>query len=84
MFRYIVQSLLLGLILVLLSKNLGRFNLFQTAFAATWTLSVIIIRFIYGQGQSQFYSNDQDAQLQMLYRFERDGPQVSIRSAQIF
>ena len=78
MSRYIVQSLLLGLLLVLLSRNLGRFNLFQTSFAATWTLSVIIIRFIYGQGQSQFYSNDQEAQLQMLYKFERDGLQVSI------
>ena len=78
MSRYIVQSLLLGLLLVLLSRNLGRFNLFQTAFAATWTLSVIIIRFMYGQEQSQFYSNDQEAQLQMLYKFERDGLQVSI------
>ena len=78
MSRYIVQSLLLGLLLVLLSRNLGRFNLFQTAFAATWTLSVIIIRFMYGQEQSQFYSNDQEAQLQMLYKFERDGLQISI------
>ncbi|NDB42203.1 MAG: hypothetical protein EB035_04430 [Actinobacteria bacterium] len=69
MLMYVVQSILLGGVLVLIARNSRAFNTYQILLAVVWTLAVIAIRFKYGIDQVTFYSNDQETQIFLVNRF---------------
>jgi hypothetical protein len=70
---YVVQSVLLGGVLVLIARKPRGFNTYQLLLAAVWTAAVIAIRFKYGTDQITFYSNDQETQIFLVNRFIKYG-----------
>ncbi len=73
MILFTLQTLVLGLLLLLFSRRSGRFNLYSCLFAVSWTVAVLTIRVIYGVDHASFYSSDQSSQLELLRKFEREG-----------
>ena len=78
---YLVQSLLLGGVLVLIARKPRGFNTYQLLLAAVWTAAVIAIRFKYGTDQVTFYSNDQETQLWLVEKLIRHGISLTPNAA---
>ncbi|MFM7493747.1 MAG: hypothetical protein ACKO2A_07550, partial [Acidimicrobiaceae bacterium] len=68
MLFYSCQALLLGLSLLLIARQNGRFSNYSILYVFIWTVSVIAIRLKYGLDQVNFYSSDQQTQLEMYER----------------
>lgn len=79
MLLYIVQSILLGGILVLIARQSRGFNGYQVLLALVWTAAVIVIKLKYGDDQVNFYSSDQLTQLEMYDRLLANGLFVTPR-----
>jgi hypothetical protein len=73
MLFYSCQALLLGLALLLIARQNGRFSNYSILYVLVWTVSVIAIRFRYGVNQVSFYSYDQQTQLEMYERLLTNG-----------
>ena len=73
MLFYSCQSLLLGLALLLIARQNGRFSNYSILYVFVWTVSVIAIRLKYGLDQVNFYSSDQQTQLEMYERLLTNG-----------
>ena len=73
MLFYSCQALLLGLALLLIARQNGRFSNYSILYVLVWTVSVIAIRFRYGVDQVSFYSYDQQTQLEMYERLLTNG-----------
>ena len=73
MLFYSCQALLLGLALLLIARQNGRFSNYSILYVFVWTVSVLAIRLKYGVDQVVFYSNDQFYQLQMYERLLTNG-----------
>ena len=67
------QALFLGLALILIARQNGRFSNYSILYVFAWTVSVIAIRLKYGVDQVNFYSSDQQAQLEMYERLLING-----------
>ena len=78
---YLVQSLLLGGVLVLIARKPRGFNAYQLLLATVWTVAVIAIRFKYGTDQDTFYSNDQETQLWLVEKLIRHGISLTPNAA---
>jgi hypothetical protein len=68
MLFYSCQALLLGLALLLIARQNGKFSNYSILYVFVWTVSVIAIRLKYGVDQVNFYSSDQQTQLEMYER----------------
>ena len=73
MLFYSCQALLLGLALLLIARQNSRFSNYSILYVLVWTVSVIAIRFRYGVDQVNFYSSDQQTQLEMYERLLTNG-----------
>ena len=73
MLFYSCQALLLGLALLLIARQNGRFSNYSILYVLVWTVSVIAIRLKYGVDQVNFYSSDQQTQLEMYERLLING-----------
>ena len=73
MLFYSCQALLLGLALLLIARQNGRFSNYSVLYVFVWTISVIAIRLKYGVDQVNFYSSDQQTQLEMYERLLING-----------
>ena len=79
MLFYSCQAILLGLALLLLARQNGRFSNYSILYVFVWTVSVIAIKLKYGVDQINFYSSDQQTQLEMYERFLINGFSLSPR-----
>ena len=70
---YSVQAFILGLALILIARENGKFSTYSVLYVITWTAAVIGIRFRYGFEQTLFYSSDQQIQLEMYQRLLTNG-----------
>lgn len=70
---YSVQAFILGLALILIARDNGKFSIYSVLYVITWTAAVIGIKFRYGVEQTLFYSNDQQIQLEMYERLLTNG-----------
>ena len=70
---YSVQAFILGLALILIARDNGKFSTYSVLYVITWTTAVIGIKFRYGFEQTLFYSSDQQAQLEMYERLLING-----------
>ena len=73
MLFYSCQALLLGLALLLIARQNGRFSNYSVLYVFVWTISVIAIRLKFGVDQVSFYSYDQQTQLEMYERLLTNG-----------
>ncbi|MFM8452504.1 MAG: hypothetical protein ACKOAQ_06540 [Acidimicrobiaceae bacterium] len=73
MLFYSCQALLLGLALLLIARQNGRFSNYSILYVFVWTVSVIAIKFKFGVDQVSFYSYDQQTQLEMYERLLTNG-----------
>ncbi|MGA1098520.1 MAG: hypothetical protein ACO3T9_06660 [Ilumatobacteraceae bacterium] len=73
MLFYSCQALLLGLALLLIARQNGKFSNYSILYVFVWTVSVIAIRLKYGVDQVNFYSSDQQTQLEMYERLLING-----------
>jgi hypothetical protein len=73
MLFYSCQALLLGLALLLIARQNGKFSNYSILYVVVWTVSVIAIRLKYGVDQVNFYSSDQQTQLEMYERLLING-----------
>jgi hypothetical protein len=73
MLFYSCQAILLGLALLLIARQNGKFSSFSILYVFVWTVSVIAIRLKYGVDQVSFYSYDQQTQLEMYERLLTNG-----------
>jgi hypothetical protein len=73
MLFYSCQAILLGLALLLVARQNGKFNNYSILYVFVWTVSVIAIRLKYGVDQVNFYSSDQQTQLEMYERLLING-----------
>ena len=73
MLLYSCQALLLGLALLLIARQNGKFSNYSILYVFVWTVSVIAIRLKYGVDQVNFYSSDQQTQLEMYERLLING-----------
>ncbi len=73
MLFYSVQAFILGLALILIARNNGKFSTYSVLYVITWTAAVVGIKFRYGVEQTLFYSNDQQIQLEMYERLLTNG-----------
>jgi hypothetical protein len=73
MLFYSCQALLLGLALLLIARQNGRFSSYSILYVFVWTVSVIAIRLKFGVDQVSFYSYDQQTQLEMYERLLTNG-----------
>ena len=73
MLFYSCQALLLGLALLLIARQNGKFSNYSILYVFVWTVSVIAIRLKYGVDQVNFYSSDQQTQLEMYERLLLNG-----------
>ena len=73
MLFYSCQALLLGLALLLIARQNGKFSNYSILYVFVWTVSVIAIRLKYGVDQVSFYSYDQQTQLEMYERLLTNG-----------
>jgi hypothetical protein len=73
MLFYLCQAILLGLALLLIARQNGKFSNYSILYVFVWTVSVIAIRLKYGVDQVNFYSSDQQTQLEMYERLLVNG-----------
>ena len=73
MLFYSVQAFILGLALILIARDNGKFSTYSVLYVITWTAAVIGIKFRYGVEQTLFYSSDQQIQLEMYERLLTNG-----------
>ena len=73
MLFYSCQALLLGLALLLIARLKGKFSIYSILYISVWTVSVIAIRLKFGVDQVNFYSSDQQTQLEMYERLLTNG-----------
>ncbi|MFZ9591359.1 MAG: hypothetical protein ACO29R_06950 [Ilumatobacteraceae bacterium] len=73
MLFYSCQAILLGLALLLIARQNGKFSIYSILYVFVWTVSVIAIRLKYGVDQVNFYSSDQQTQLEMYERLLING-----------
>ena len=73
MLFYSCQALLLGLALLLIARQNGKFSNYSILYVFVWTVSVSAIRLKYGVDQVNFYSSDQQTQLEMYERLLING-----------
>ena len=73
MLFYSCQALLLGLALLLVARQNGKFSNYSVFYVFVWTVSVIAIKLKYGVDQDSFYSYDQQTQLEMYERLLTNG-----------
>ena len=73
MLFYSCQAILLGLALLLIARQNGKFSNYSILYVFVWTVSVIAIRLKYGVDQVNFYSSDQQTQLEMYERLLTNG-----------
>jgi hypothetical protein len=73
MLFYLCQAILLGLALLLIARQNGKFSNYSILYVFVWTVSVIAIRLKYGVDQVNFYSSDQQTQLEMYERLLING-----------
>jgi len=73
MLFYSCQAILLGLALLLIARQNGKFSNYSILYIFVWTVSVIAIRLKYGVDQVSFYSYDQQTQLEMYERLLTNG-----------
>jgi len=73
MLFYSCQALLLGLALLLIARQNGKFSNYSILYVFVWTVSVIGIRLKYGVDHVNFYSSDQQTQLEMYERLLING-----------
>ncbi len=73
MLYYFCQALLLGLALLLVARQNSKFSHYSILYVFVWTVSVIAIRLKYGVDQVNFYSSDQQTQLEMYERLLING-----------
>ncbi len=73
MLFYSCQALLLGLALLLVARQNGKFSNYSVFYVFVWTVSVIAIKLKYGVDQVSFYSYDQQTQLEMYERLLTNG-----------
>ncbi len=73
MLFYSVQALILGLALILIARDNGKFSTYSVLYVIIWTTAAIGIKFKYGVEQALFYSNDQQVQLEMYERLLTNG-----------
>jgi hypothetical protein len=73
MLFYSCQAVLLGLALLLIARQNGKFSNYSILYVFVWTVSVIAIRYMFGVGQVSFYSYDQQTQLEMYERLLSNG-----------
>jgi hypothetical protein len=73
MLFYLCQAILLGLALLLIARQSGKFSNYSILYVFVWTVSVIAIRLKYGVDQVNFYSSDQQTQLEMYERLLING-----------
>ncbi|MFZ9600509.1 MAG: hypothetical protein ACO3AH_06490 [Ilumatobacteraceae bacterium] len=73
MLFYSCQAILLGLALLLIARQNGKFSNYSILYVFVWTVSVIAIRLKYGVDQVNFYSSDQQTQLEMYERLLING-----------
>jgi hypothetical protein len=73
MLFYLCQAILLGLALLLIARQNGKFSNYSILYVFVWTVSVIAIRLKYGVDQVSFYSYDQQTQLEMYERLLTNG-----------
>ena len=73
MLFYSCQAILLGLALPLIARQNGKFSNYSILYVFVWTVSVIAIRLKYGVDQVNFYSSDQQTQLEMYERLLING-----------
>ena len=79
MLFYSVQAFILGLALILIARDNGKFSTYSVLYVITWTTAVIGIKFRYGFEQALFYSSDQQVQLEMYERISTNGFLLSPR-----
>ena len=79
MLFYSVQAFILGLALILIARDNGKFSTYSVLYVVTWTTAVIGIKFRYGFEQALFYSSDQQVQLEMYERILTNGFLLSPR-----
>jgi hypothetical protein len=73
MLFYSCQAILLSLALLLIARQNGKFSNYSILYVFVWTVSVIAIRLKYGVDQVNFYSSDQQTQLEMYERLLING-----------
>jgi hypothetical protein len=73
MLFYSCQAILLGLALLLIARQNSKFSNYSILYVFVWTVSVIAIRLKYGVDQVNFYSSDQQTQLEMYERLLING-----------
>jgi hypothetical protein len=73
MLFYLCQAILLGLALLLIARQSGKCSNYSILYVFVWTVSVIAIRLKYGVDQVNFYSSDQQTQLEMYERLLING-----------
>jgi hypothetical protein len=73
MLFYSCQAILLGLALLLVARQNGKFSNYSILYVFVWTVSVIAIKLKYGVDQVSFYSYDQQTQLEMYERLLTNG-----------
>jgi hypothetical protein len=73
MLLYSCQAILLGLALLLVARQNGKFSNYSILYVFVWTVSVIAIKLKYGVDQVSFYSYDQQTQLEMYERLLTNG-----------
>ena len=73
MLFYSCQAILLSLALLLIARQNGKFSSYSILYVFVWTISVIAIRLKYGVDQVNFYSSDQQTQLEMYERLLING-----------
>ena len=73
MLFYSCQAILLSLALLLIARQNGKFSSYSILYVFVWTVSVIAIRLKYGVDQVNFYSSDQQTQLEMYERLLTNG-----------
>lgn len=73
MLLYLSQTLVLGLVLLLIARQSGKFSIYSSLYVVSWVVAVVAIRFKFGADQVNFYSSDQQTQLEMYERLLTNG-----------
>lgn len=73
MLLYLSQTLVLGLVLLLFARQNGKFSIYSSLYVVSWVVAVVAIRFKFGADQVNFYSSDQQTQLEMYERLLTNG-----------
>jgi hypothetical protein len=73
MLLYLSQTLVIGLVLLLIARQSGKFSIYSSLYVVSWVVAVVAIRYKFGADQVNFYSSDQQTQLEMYERLLTNG-----------